>query len=149
MVEGKFRKARLVPLPLTTANKLAAYAQQRKHLCCDAVSDAFFVSESGRHLTYDACWETFSGLLHRTGMRKDAASGRPGIHALRHTFTVGRMVEWHRTAMPVKDLLSNLSVYLGHVQPAHTYWYLTATPELLSTAADAFLQYAGIGERDA
>jgi hypothetical protein len=48
--------------------------------------------------------------------------------------------------MPVRDLLPNLSVYLGHVQPAHTYWYLTATPELLSTAADAFLQYAEKGD---
>jgi hypothetical protein len=55
------------------------------------------------------------------------------------------MVEWHRAGLPVRDLLPNLSVYLGHVQPAHTYWYLTATPELLSTAADAFLQYAEKG----
>ena len=47
--------------------------------------------------------------------------------------------------MTVKELLPNLSVYLGHVQPAHTYWYLTATPELLGAAADRFLQYAGIG----
>ena len=47
--------------------------------------------------------------------------------------------------MPVKELIPNLSVYLGHVQPAHTYWYLTATPELLGAAADTFLQYAGVG----
>jgi integrase/recombinase XerD len=145
IVEGKFRKSRLVPLHATTADKLAAYARQRKRLCGDAFSDAFFVSESGRHLTYDACWETFRGLLRRAGIPKDAGSGRPGIHGLRHSFTVGRMVEWYRAAMPVKDLLPNLSVYLGHVQPAHTYWYLTATPELLGAAAESFSQYAGIG----
>lgn len=143
IVEGKFRKSRFVPLHATTAGKLAAYAKERKRLCCDSMSDAFFVSEKGGHLTYDACWDTFSGLLRGAGIRKDAGSRRPGIHALRHSFTVGRMVEWYRAGMAVKDLLPNLSVYLGHVQPAHTYWYLTATPELLGAAADKFLQYVG------
>jgi hypothetical protein len=38
-----------------------------------------------------------------------------------------------------------LSVYLGHVRPAETYWYLTATPELLSAAADRFESYANVG----
>jgi len=28
-----------------------------------------------------------------------------------------------------------LSTYLGHVNPASTYWYLSAVPELLSLAA--------------
>jgi integrase/recombinase XerD len=147
IVEGKFRKSRLVPLHATTVEKLIAYAKQRKRLCCGALSEAFFISEQGGHLTYDACWDTFGGLLRRAGIRKDAGSGRPGIHALRHSFAIGRMVEWYRAGMTVKELLPNLSVYLGHVQPAHTYWYLTATPELLGAAADRFLQYASIGGR--
>jgi hypothetical protein len=28
-----------------------------------------------------------------------------------------------------------LSTYLGHVEPASTYWYLQAAPELLAEAA--------------
>jgi integrase/recombinase XerD len=28
-----------------------------------------------------------------------------------------------------------LSTYLGHTQPAHTYWYLSAVPELMAYAA--------------
>lgn len=28
-----------------------------------------------------------------------------------------------------------LSTYLGHTHPANTYWYLTATPELMAYAA--------------
>jgi integrase/recombinase XerD len=51
------------------------------------------------------------------------------------------MIEWHRAGINVRDLVPQLSVCMGHVQPAHTYWYLTATPELLSTAAEAFFQY--------
>jgi len=61
IVEGKFRKSRLVPLHATTAEKLTAYAKERKRLCCDAMSDAFFVSEKGGHINYDACWDTLAG----------------------------------------------------------------------------------------
>jgi hypothetical protein len=28
-----------------------------------------------------------------------------------------------------------LSTYLGHVEPASTYWYLSAAPELMTLAA--------------
>jgi len=31
-----------------------------------------------------------------------------------------------------------LAVYLGHVGPENTYWYVTSTPELLQTAAAGF-----------
>jgi hypothetical protein len=41
--------------------------------------------------------------------------------------------------------LPELSVYLGHLEPAHTYWYLSATPELLSEAARSFATYAITG----
>jgi hypothetical protein len=30
--------------------------------------------------------------------------------------------------------LALLSTYLGHVDPASTYWYLSASPELMSVA---------------
>jgi hypothetical protein len=69
------------------------------------------------------------------------------VWSVRRRIQIGRMVEWYRAGMTVKEMLPNLSVYLGHVQPAHTYWYLTATPELLGAAADRFLQYAGVGGR--
>jgi len=36
----------------------------------------------------------------------------------------------------VAALLPHLSTYLGHVDPKHTYWYLSAAPELLALAAD-------------
>jgi integrase/recombinase XerD len=141
VVQTKFRKSRLVPLHPSCAEKIAQYAAQRKRLGYDALSDAFFVSEWGAHLSYRTCHQTFSGLAHRVGICKRPGTGRPGIHSLRHVFAVSRMIEWHRAGINVRDLVPHLSVYMGHVQPAHTYWYLTATPELLSTAAEAFCQY--------
>jgi hypothetical protein len=37
--------------------------------------------------------------------------------------------------------LGILSTYLGHVEPANTYWYLHAAPELMSAAADRLERY--------
>jgi integrase/recombinase XerD len=40
-------------------------------------------------------------------------------------------------------MLPVLSTYLGHVEPANTYWYLSATPELMELTADRLEQYFG------
>jgi integrase/recombinase XerD len=44
--------------------------------------------------------------------------------------------EWYRSGVEVQPLLPLLSTYLGHVHPRHTYWYLSAKPELLALAAE-------------
>jgi hypothetical protein len=59
------------------------------------------------------------------------------------------MLAWCREGTDVQALLPTLSVYLGHVRPQESYWYLTATLELLGTAAERFRVYAASsgGER--
>jgi integrase len=97
------------------------------------------------YVVYDAVWQTFIGLAHRAGIRNDDDASRPCIHGLRHSFAVGRLLDWYRRGLSVNDLLPTLSVYMGHVQPANTYWYLTATPELLNAAGEYFQKFAGQG----
>jgi integrase/recombinase XerD len=36
-----------------------------------------------------------------------------------------------------------LSAYLGHAAPAHTYWYLHASPELLAEAGRRLAAWTG------
>jgi len=36
----------------------------------------------------------------------------------------------------IDERIGTLSTYLGHVAPAGTYWYLSASPELMSLAAE-------------
>ena len=43
------------------------------------------------------------------------------------------------------SLLPHLSVYLGHLRPEESYWYLSAVPELLGAAAQRFQQYSSRG----
>lgn len=57
------------------------------------------------------------------------------MHDLRHTFAVTTLLGWYRSGADVAGLLPRLSTYLGHTNPANTYWYLSAIPELLAHAA--------------
>jgi integrase/recombinase XerD len=145
VLQTKFRKSRLVALHPTTADKLRLYANERKRLNYDGLTDAFFVSEQGTFLHYQAVRRTFHTLLRTTGIPDDQRRGRPRIYGLRHTFAVMRMLDWYRAGLKVQDLLPTLSVYMGHIRPAHTYWYLTATPELLAVAGEAFQNFVGQG----
>jgi len=141
--EAKFRKSRIVPLHGTTAAKMREYADQRHRLGYDGKCDTFFVSEKRKHVTYAFLSQAVRSLVADMGIQPQARSGRfPGLHCLRHTFAVQRLLAWCEQGLDVKALLPNLAVYMGHVRPVDTYWYLTATPELLTTAAQRFADYA-------
>ena len=44
------------------------------------------------------------------------------------------LLAWYHAGVDVEAPLPWLSTYLGHVGPASTCWYLTATPELVTVA---------------
>jgi outer membrane phospholipase A len=44
------------------------------------------------------------------------------------------MLKWYRTGEDVEAHLPELATYLGHQHVSGTYWYLSATPELLQAA---------------
>ena len=92
----------------------------------------------GRHLNYNAQRLTFLRLLKRAGIRAVPGERGPSLHSFRHSFAVRRLTLWHRERRDVQKLLPHLAVYLGHVGPENTYWYLSGTPELLRTASTRF-----------
>jgi integrase len=47
---------------------------------------------------------------------------------------VNTLLAWYRDGVDVERRLPELSTYLGHAHITDTYWYLTATPELLRQA---------------
>ncbi|MBL8229550.1 MAG: tyrosine-type recombinase/integrase [Bryobacterales bacterium] len=143
--ETKFRKSRLVPVDSSTADALRKYSSTRKRLGYDGLAQTFFVSESGVPLAYSTVGATFLKIVRRLGIHGPARSFGPNLRCLRHTFAVRRLLRWYRQGMDVNKLLPHLSVYLGHTKPQNTYWYLTATPELLREAASRFEEFAGQG----
>jgi hypothetical protein len=48
---------------------------------------------------------------------------------------VNTVLDWYRRGEDAAAGMATLSTYLGHVDPAGTYWYLSASPELLALAA--------------
>jgi integrase len=55
------------------------------------------------------------------------------LHDLRHTFAVACLLGWYRRGQEeINAKIFSLAVYLGHRNIRHTYWYLTAVPELLA-----------------
>jgi len=63
------------------------------------------------------------------------ATTRPRMHDLRHSLAVKTLISWQRSDANVAQRMPALSNYLGHVSPAGTWWYLSASPELMELAA--------------
>jgi hypothetical protein len=58
-----------------------------------------------------------------------------GIPHKRHSFAVRTLIDFYRSDADVAAGIAVLGAYLGHVNPAGTYWYLSASPELMELAA--------------
>lgn len=132
--DSKFGKSRRVPLHPSTVDALNAYLHIRAQ-ATDRGEAAVFISSTGRRLRYDTFHHSWLQLVARAGLGVRSRS-RPRPHDLRHTFAVNTLVGWQRNGEDVAARLPALSTFLGHIDPAATYWYLTATPELLACATE-------------
>jgi integrase len=144
--DSKFGKSRDVPLHPTAVTALRGYEQIRDRLCPAPVTTAFFVSTRGTRIDSHNMPHVFARLTEAAGITAAAGRRRPRIHDIRHSFTVTTLLDWHRDGADVQARLPLLSAYLGHVDPKSSYWYMTASPELLALAA-ARLSHAFGGQQ--
>ncbi len=132
---AKFGKSRLVPLHPSTRTALHNYATLRDRIFPCPKDTRFFVSEQGTRLSGSYTHQLFLKLSRRIGLRSPTALHGPRIHDLRHGFAIRTLRRLYRAGADVERHLPVLATYLGHVGVAETYWYLTATPELLRLAS--------------
>lgn len=132
--ESKLDKSRAVPIHSTTVAALRRYLRQRSALSPDPDEPGFFVHPAGNRITYGSVQAMFRTLTGRAGLVPRSKLCRPTIHGLRHTFAVNTLVRWYREGEDVQAKLPLLSTWLGHADPKWTYWYLSASPELLLLA---------------
>jgi len=131
----KFRKNRLVPLHQTARCALMRYLDQRMRVASS--SSAFFISSKGTALCYSTVIGAFLNLSRSIGWRAGRGHRGPRIHDLRHTFAVRALERCEGDARAVARQATALSTYLGHAHVSDTYWYLQATPLLMSQIAEA------------
>ena len=131
----KFGKSRLVPIHLSTQTVLAQYQARRARFVADHLASShFFITSRGNHLDIGDIHRTFYKLSRQMGLRGETASHGPRLHDFRHRFAVETLLQWYRSGEDVERRLPVLSTYLGHVHVADTYWYLSASPELMGQA---------------
>jgi len=148
IIATKFKKSREVALHSSAVEALATYCRERDRVWRCPTTPAFFLSGRGNRLAQSSLEHTFAELVDRAGLAPAPGSRarRPRLHDIRHTFTVATVVGWHRAGLDVQALLPALSAQLGHVDPASTYWYLTAVPELLAVASERVRASRGTGQ---
>jgi integrase/recombinase XerD len=139
--EAKFDRSRLVPLHPSAIEALRRYATERARLCPRPRSSAFFISTTGTALGKREVERTFVKITTAIGVR--TATAHPRIHDLRHSFAVQILIGWQRSGVQIDERIVALSTYLGHLSPAGTYWYLSASPELMGLAAQRLDQRFG------
>lgn len=142
IVEGKFHKTRLLPLHPSTTEMLRTYSELRYHKHSNPKTKHFFLTEWGTSLKYPKVLKTFHSIAATLGWKTGGIGEGPRIHDLRHTFAVNSLLQWYRNGEDIDCRIPELSTYLGHCKVAHTYWYLTAVPELMAIAAARFEQHA-------
>jgi integrase len=138
---GKFNKSRELVLHPSTIDALRGYLRRRDQLHPSPQSPALFISAAGTRLIYCNVHWTFHRLVQLAGLTPRSAACRPRIHDLRHSFAVASMLDAYAAGEDGQARLTLISTYLGHVDPGGTYWYLSASPELLGLAAQRLQQH--------
>jgi integrase len=140
----KFGKGRLIPLHPTASKALDRYLEQRRQSA--VTDDHVFLSAGNRRIASGMADYTFRRIRRLAGIAP-SRTRLPRIHDLRHTFATRALEQCSTRREEVARHFVALATYLGHADIAHTYWYLEATPELMTgIAAAAEALIAGEGK---
>jgi len=134
IAEGKFHKARWIPLSPSTCGALHRYVQRRLQRTPCSPDSPLFLNQRGRRLHHVTVHQTFQHLW----MQSTPSQKAPRIHDLRHTFAVHRLLAWYRDGKDVNARLPWLATYMGHVDICSTQVYLHPTAELLEQVGSRF-----------
>ncbi|HAQ49511.1 MAG TPA: hypothetical protein DCR37_10760 [Glaciecola sp.] len=140
VANGKFHKARWIPLTTSTCAAINAYIKkrrQRKHCSLDS---PLFINVLNRRLKYSSFSHDFHYLLALTDIPRNKEQ-HPRIHDLRHTFATQRLLSWYKEGVDVNALLPALATYMGHVGIASTQRYLQPTNDLIDQVNQRFYHH--------
>ncbi len=141
---GKQKKQRELPLHDSTVTALNEYSRRRDARFPQPATPAFFISSRGGRVGRHELNQTFTQLIHEVGLAGCGARARPRPYDLRHAFAVRTLLDWYETGEDIDRRMPLLSTFLGHTDPASTYWYLQAVPELLAVVSSRLERLPGV-----
>jgi site-specific recombinase XerD len=143
---SKFKKERIVPLHATVTEALAKYRGFiTKKLGQRSGSESFFVSSYGQKFStrsFEYAFQQIRPVLYTNPSFDESRKIR--LYDFRHTFACDTIRRLLKTGEDINHKLYLLSTYMGHSKPEDTYWYLSATPELLAISCERYESAFGL-----
>lgn len=139
ITESKGR-SRWVPFHSSLGTELRDYLKARNQLRRNFQHNEapFFLVDDHRLLSVGWLSNALREMFREMGLKPARGRVGPRPYDIRHSFAVHRLTRWYRRGIDLHARLVWLSAYMGHVELTGTETYLTATPELLSLAANRF-----------
>ncbi len=129
--ETKFRKDRLIPIPVDVARHLSDYLSLRKALLpADNRNPYLLGSDSAKELHNQQVRNFFHQAVREIGLAQpkrvigNTNISGPTPHSLRHSFAVNTLRRVKERGDSPQNALSVLSVYMGHKKYTYTIYYL-------------------------
>lgn len=142
----KFKKSRLVPIHVSTATALASYQKATTAMLRHPSVETVFLTAEGRSLPTRTIHNTFDHLRRRLGWVARGGHPQPRIHDLRHSFICKAMLRGQKNNQ-IDHVVDAISTYVGHAKVSDTYWYISATTELMSNASQLFSCFSSGGSQ--
>ena len=128
--ETKFRKDRLIPIPVDVAGHLSDYLSLRNALLPDNQNPYLLVSDPAKELHNQQVRNFFHQAVREIGLAQpkrvvgNTNISGPTPHSLRHSFAVNTLRRVKERGESPQNALSVLAVYMGHKKYTYTIYYL-------------------------
>jgi integrase/recombinase XerD len=126
----KFKKDRLLPIPIAVAEQIDNYLSSRSALIKKDINPYLFIGGHQNKLGEDRIRFIFHNVVHQIGINSprkiigDTIFGKPTPHSLRHSFAINTLRSAINRKQSPQNVLPVLATYMGHVEYRHTMKYL-------------------------
>ena len=136
VINGKNGRDRTLPVLDSVLRELGAYISATEGILGNSrhPMDQLFVTTGGKPTTVRGLDYAFS-LIRDCIDTSDSDYPKAILYHLRHTFATRTVERWQKEGKVPGNMLYYLSVYMGHVHPEDTYWYLSLTPGIIANAS--------------
>jgi len=126
----KFKKDRLIPVPMPVAAELENYLAARRVLIGDHQNPFLLASAKQKGLNDNRVRCVFRQAVKNVGLDQsrqvigNTNFSAPTVHSLRHTFAVNTLKKIQARGRSPQNALPVLAGYMGHSEYKHTVKYL-------------------------